>query len=430
MAYLHTWGRRHAWNPHTIVCPTTIDELQAVVHKAIKSSCKIRPFGALHIFNTLCCTDSINLDMTKLDKILHIDKENKTVKVLAGIKIGKLLQELAKQDLTLPNQGYITSQTIGGAIATATHGSSGHTGTLSSFVLEIELIDANGKFHSFTPESNAHLFSAAVVNLGCLGIIYSITLKCIPLPKLNVRKERTTVASAHLQLADHLSHNDYFQMTVDPYSEELIAWHFKKTEDPPVNRFSYRIRHHLVKAMASLTFDIMPPPYWLLPSYLKFYMLASQMKSCVDYSYLLLSPADEGHYMEEEIAIPIEYLDPALSITRRLIKKFGEQKIRPVVIILVRFANADVYGYLSPTSGRQTAYISLISLANNYSNLFKEFEDSMSLFQGRPHWGKWHNLTKEKAADLYGENYQKFLLAKLELDPNYIFTNPHISNLF
>ena len=84
-----------------------------------------------------------------MNRILTVDKEKRWVKVEAGVKIHELARELAKVGLALPNQGYIDFQTVAGAIGTATHGS-GKTGTLSSFVREIELIDGLGNEHRLT----------------------------------------------------------------------------------------------------------------------------------------------------------------------------------------------------------------------------------------------------------------------------------------
>ena len=53
---------------------------------------------------------------------------------------------------------------------------------MSSLVYAIELIDASGKVHNLTRDSQdpkiQNYFDAALVSFGSLGVIYSITLQC------------------------------------------------------------------------------------------------------------------------------------------------------------------------------------------------------------------------------------------------------------
>lgn len=425
-----TWGKYHTWHPSEVLHPSNLEELRQILAKARSKHSKIRPIGSSHTMNTLCATSEIQIETDKLCRVLFIDKQRLKVKTEAGIKIYKLLECLAKEGLTLPNQGYIVEQAIAGAVATATHGS-GRTGTLSSFVEEIELLDANGTLHTLTPSSDEHLFSAALVNLGCLGIVYSLTLTCIPLEKLNLAKVRSSLPRTLEQLDTLLQTNDYFQFVIDPYSDSVITWLYHKTQEGLKNRLSYKIRWLANKMLAYIAFDLKLYPWWLIPQIIKIYMKISTMKCCIDYSCNLLSPADDGHYVEEEIAIPFEKFKEALSATRQIIDRFGQQKKRFVAVILIRFANAEKYGYLSPAIGRQTAYISLITIAKEgYKDLFQEFETALYAFQGRPHWGKINFLTRQKVAELYGPNYELFREAKQTLDPAGIFSNEHIDRLF
>lgn len=426
---LHNWGKSHSWKPKTILSPSSLQELQEAILRAAVNKNKVRFAGALHSLNELCDTTDIQIKTNKLNRILSLDKSALRVKVEAGIKINTLLEALAKEGLSLPNQGYIAKQCMGGAIATATHGS-GKTGTLSSAIEEIELVDAHGKLHVLSPNSAKHLFCAAVVNLGCLGAIYSLTLKCIPLQKLHLEKVKMDLTTTLKQLPDLINKFDYFQFIINPYGHETIVWLYQKTDEKPRHRLRYKLHWMLVKMLAFSCFDIFPIPWWLLPSMLKLYFIVSPLKSCVDYSYKLLSPDDEGHYIEEEIAIPFERFQEALEETRKIIGQHSEKRNRPIAVILIRFAEADPYAYLSPAAGCQTAYISLITIAKEgYKELFHDIENALYQFSGRPHWGKVNFLTKDRIAKLYGENYTDFIAARNELDPDRMFSNHYTDKL-
>lgn len=74
------------------------------------------------------------VSMDKLNRILAVDLEAKTVTVEAGIKMHQLNEELNKYGLALSNLGSISDQTISGAISTATHGTGISFGSLCSHV--------------------------------------------------------------------------------------------------------------------------------------------------------------------------------------------------------------------------------------------------------------------------------------------------------
>ena len=73
---------------------------------------------------------------------------------------------------------WFIDQTVGGAAATATHGSSLRHGSLSSQVVAVSVVLANGTVAEFresvTPK---HVFDAARASLGRLGATVRVTLK-------------------------------------------------------------------------------------------------------------------------------------------------------------------------------------------------------------------------------------------------------------
>ena len=66
---------------------------------------------------------------------------------------------------------------VGGAVATASHGSSMKYGSLSSQLRGLKLLVADGTVLEVTPKSDPHLFRAAGVSVGRLGVLVEVTLK-------------------------------------------------------------------------------------------------------------------------------------------------------------------------------------------------------------------------------------------------------------
>ncbi|CAL8469269.1 g8810 [Coccomyxa elongata] len=114
---------------------------------------------------------------------IHVDEDAQTVTVDGGVQTRVLLDYLATHitakgpmGWTLPSFSWYIDQTVAGAVATATHGSSMKYGSISGQVLELEVALANGTLATFAPASNPHLFAAVQVSVGRLGIITQVKL--------------------------------------------------------------------------------------------------------------------------------------------------------------------------------------------------------------------------------------------------------------
>ncbi|QDZ18639.1 putative D-arabinono-1,4-lactone oxidase [Chloropicon primus] len=121
---------------------------------------------------------------------IWVDERAETVRVAAGVTQRTLLDYLSTykgpSDLangkgwTLPAFSWFIDQTIAGAVATGTHGSSLEHGSLSDQVLSFQVVVANGSLVEISHESHPHLMKAMKVNLGRLGIVTEMTMKIIP----------------------------------------------------------------------------------------------------------------------------------------------------------------------------------------------------------------------------------------------------------
>ena len=135
-----------------------------------------------------------------------VDPAARTVRVHAGVGTRMLIDFLAAcpahssggaapHGWALPAIPWYIDQTIGGAVATATHGSSFTYGSLSNQVVGIELMTADGALVSLSAADpdGGHLFRAARASVGRLGVIVSLTFSIIPQAAVERTKRRMTV---------------------------------------------------------------------------------------------------------------------------------------------------------------------------------------------------------------------------------------------
>ena len=165
--------------------PRTVADLQVIMANAKL----VKGVGAGHSWNAqqFCAGDSdeaVAPVMTELDKLIQVDETAQNVKVSAGILTADLLDYLAAygKGWTLPAYPWFTFQTVGGAVATGTHGTSMRYGSLCSNeqLLALDVVLANGSFVQLSKVSHPFLWRAFQVGVGRLGITTAVTFKIVP----------------------------------------------------------------------------------------------------------------------------------------------------------------------------------------------------------------------------------------------------------
>jgi FAD/FMN-containing dehydrogenase len=142
------------------------------------------------------------------------------VRVEAGMTIAALNAHLQGLKLALPNMGGFDGQTVAGVISTATHGSGIGFGPLSDMVRSLDIVAAGGTVHRIEPSDGPsdpeayrarhpdhqlhqddRWFNAAVVGMGCMGVIHSAILEVGPLFYLREVRAMSTWSRVREELA-------------------------------------------------------------------------------------------------------------------------------------------------------------------------------------------------------------------------------------
>ncbi len=177
---IKNFGRNVLITPVNVYSPENENEVLEILNR--HRGQRIRCIGKLHSWSELLIADGVLLNLQKLRSVRISENEaSMYADVGAGCPIKVLLQELrARKNWTLPSVGFITEQTIAGAIATGTHGSGRHS--LSHYVLSVRLA-------RYDPETGQAVIEeihsgdellAARCSLGCLGVILNVRMQCRP----------------------------------------------------------------------------------------------------------------------------------------------------------------------------------------------------------------------------------------------------------
>ena len=169
------WAGNLTYSTDHLHTPGSVEEVRRVV-----TSCdKLRALGSRHSFNAIADSKQNQISLKRLDK-MTLDEKSRTVTVDAGITYGVLSPWLDAKGYALHNLASLPHISVAGAIATATHGSGVHNGNLATAVSGLEIVTADGEMVKLSREKDGDKFLGAVVGLGALGVVTSVTLDVQP----------------------------------------------------------------------------------------------------------------------------------------------------------------------------------------------------------------------------------------------------------
>jgi len=172
------FGRNLTISPASTCSPRSEQEVLEVLRRHRGRT--IRCCGRLHSWSRILDADEVLLDLQHLNSVVPDDVNGQPAAWLgAGAQISRVLARLQEErGWTLPSVGFITEQTVAGAISTGTHGSGRHS--LSHYVKRVRI----ARYAAETEEpvivevSDGDELRAARCSLGCLGVILAVQMEC------------------------------------------------------------------------------------------------------------------------------------------------------------------------------------------------------------------------------------------------------------
>lgn len=229
----YTWAKTFQSRPELYIEPQSLEEVQKVVTLARKCRKRVVVVGCGHSPSDITCSSSWMVNLDNYSKVLNVDKAKKTLAVEGGIRLRQLNTEANRHGLTMPNLGSIDEQSIVGAIATATHGSSLRHGLLSDSVRSLRIVLASGEAVRCSADENQDLFRAALVSLGALGIIVEVEFEMVD--ACHIEWEQSLLPlSEILQTWDNTlwTQKEFTRVWWMPYMKRAIKWSAEKSTKP------------------------------------------------------------------------------------------------------------------------------------------------------------------------------------------------------
>jgi L-gulono-1,4-lactone dehydrogenase len=425
--YWKNWAGNQRCAPERIERPTSEQGLVRIVKQAAETGQRVKVAGSGHSFTGVALTDGRLVKLDNYNRVLALDAEKLSVTVEAGISIARLSEELDRNGLALENLGDINYQSISGAISTATHGTGRAFGGIATQVTAVRLISGDGSIIECSQEKEPEVFSAVRVGLGALGIISTVTLRCVKAFNLRALEMPERVDQVLENLDANIRDNDHFEFFWVPNTGWALTKRNERTKDrlQPRGRWNEFRDDILVSNFAfgalcrigRLWPSLVPRVARALPN--------TGRTEYVDKSYRVFSSPRLVRFYEMEYAVPLEAGIEAFNRVRRFLKQSG---LIPIFPVEVRFTAGDDIP-LSTASGRDSCYIAVhVFEGMQYQQYFEAVEDIMNDYGGRPHWGKLHFQTGEALAPRYPQ-WDHFQSVRARLDPEGRFSNPYLDRV-
>jgi L-gulonolactone oxidase len=416
------WAGDQRCAPAAIERPASVEELSAAVARAGERGLPVRVAGAGHSFSDIACTDGLLLRLDRLARVLDVDRATGLVRAQAGITIRELNGALDAYGLALENLGDVDAQTIAGAISTATHGTGARLRNISSQVVELTLVLADGSTLVCSRERDEDAFRAAVVGLGALGVVAEVTLRCVPAFTLHGVDAPAPLADTLDRFEELALGNDHFEFFVFPHAHTALTRTNNRTERPPRPR----------SRLSAYANDVLLTNYAFelccragrrfprrIPQINRLVTRLAGNSERVDRSAAIFASPRLVRFTEMEYALPRERTPLAVRRVMELVEDRGFAVPFPIEVRTVAGDDA----FLSTAAGRDSGFVAVhMYTGMEWEPYFRAVEAIMDELDGRPHWGKRHFQTASTLRARYPD-WDRFAAARARLDPHGVFAN-------
>jgi len=404
---LANWAGCHVYQSTHLHRPTSLDELRGIVARAPR----IHALGTRHSFNDVA--DSAELVTVEgLGQGIEIDRGARTVTVNGAMRYGELARALDREGWALHNLASLPHISVGGAVATATHGSGDANGNLATAVAALQMVTSDGDILQVSRGEDD--FAGMVVGVGALGVVTRLTLDVQP--SYLVRQE----VFEHLawevlfeQFDAVTSSADSVSLFLD-YGDDIGQVWLKTRVDPNDRR---PLLSELLGARAAVR-TVHPVPALSTESLTEQFGVPGSWADRLPH-FRLDAVLASGAELQSECMVPRRYAVEALRAVRDLAPVF-----RPHLMISeIRTVAADDL-WLSSAYGADTVCIhfSWKQESDAVNALLPAIEAALAPFQARPHWGKLFVATVRELEPRYPRLPEFRRLAE-RLDPRGAFRN-------
>jgi FAD-linked oxidoreductase len=417
------WGGNLHSQPGQIAAPRSEEE---VVDLLRSSRGGIRPVGSGHSWSGLVPTDDTMVTLDRLKGLISHDANTMQAEVWAGTKLfayGPMMEEVGQAILNMSDIDY---QSMAGAVSTSTHGTGVELGSISSFVVGLQLVSPSGEVLECNADNNTDLFYAACSGLGSLGIITRLRFQNREKHRLHQETWLTDMEPVLEDIQNLATNNQQFELFPLPHSGKTIVV-ITNAADAAAQDHIENDPNALnqLNQLYNVTEKIPGINEFLYDSALAFAFDYREHR--IGPSYQVLAHPRTIRFMEMEYTVPAE---TGVACLREVLATIEDKAPEVMFPLEFRYVKADDT-MIGMFSGQDGCSISVHQFADNpnWRDYFSLVEPVFKKFGGRPHWGKWHSRNDADFSGLY-PNWDQFKTIRREIDPGGRMLNGHLRTVF
>ena len=382
----------------------------------VARTAELHALGAGHSFSPVADSPGALITLDRLPHEIEIDSRRATVRVGGGVRYAELAGNLDARGFALANLASLPHISVAGAVATGTHGSGDRNGSLATSVTGIEMVTAEGDLVVMAPAE----ISGAVVALGALGVVTSLTLSLVP--SFTIRQwvyenlPRENLDACFGEIFASAYSVSVFTTWRDPARLDQV-WVKHRGDD------GWTVPDHWHGARLA---DGQRHPVHGMPT-----AYTTQQGGAAGSWYERLPhfraefTPSAGDELQTEYLLPRDQAVAAMAALNDL-----APRIAPLLLVCeIRTVAADDL-WLSPCYGRETAGIHFTWRKDPaaVAALLPAIEDRLAPFGPRPHWGKLFTLSQARIQAGY-PRLQEFRRLMNSYDPYGKFRNRFIKSI-
>ncbi|HTA47662.1 MAG TPA: FAD-binding protein [Bryobacteraceae bacterium] len=166
-------------NPKQLVFPQSVQEIQNILRDSSTYPSPVRAKGSYHSLTPCVSSDGTIVDMSRMNKVVQIDKTNNSFTAQAGLEFIEASKALREQGLQFMTNIEIGNMTLGSAACCHTKDALDgiEFGQVSSYVTGVKWVTPAGDLAEASATVNPDLLPLIRSSYGLAGIIYEVTFR-------------------------------------------------------------------------------------------------------------------------------------------------------------------------------------------------------------------------------------------------------------
>lgn len=424
-----SWNGNISHSYDTLYRPKSEQELQA----AVRSSDRIRVCGNRQSSADIAAGTDTLIDITDYTGIVDEDPARRRITFRSGTRLADVTKALEERGWTLPCLPDIDTVTIGGALATGTHGTSGDAHPLAEYMIACRLVDAAGGVRELSAESDS-IFDAVRCSLGLLGVFSTVTFEAHPLYVLKVTEEPMRDEEWTRGVPEWLTEYEFVRVLWLPHTGfgyvirgERVGAETAVAERP-APKF-HRYRRELSRFLYGFT--VKHPRFTRAANRILrrlFFSARTVSKGTLYGATVTKSRSSTLELAEWSVAMEAF---PALFAELKGELDSNDNRAFAHIPMDIRFLKGD-RTWLSQAYGGDCVTVGCVTRNAEHADSYAAFdlvERVFLTYDGRPHWAKRFSAGAGELRRLW-PRFDDFVALRREMDPKGRFLNPYLRSLF